>query len=312
MFQLAPGGLVEVGGKLRECGQFPVLRQRQLDAAGDLLHERHLGCAAHPGDGDTGAHGGPQAGIEVICFQENLAVGDGDDIGRHEGGNIAGLGFDDGQGGERPGLVLDAPVGNLLHILGIDPRGPLQQARVQVENIARIRLAARRTPQQQRDLPVRPGLLGQVVVDNQRILALVAEELAHRAPGIGRDELHRRRVGGACGHDDGVIHDAMLFEGAHDVGDGGHLLADGDVNTLDAAVSLVDDGVHGDGGLADLPVADDEFPLPAANGNHGVDTLEAGLHGLADRLTGNDARCHLLDRCRGRRLDRASAIDRIA
>jgi hypothetical protein len=57
----------------------------------------------------------------------------------------------------------------------------LQQARVQVEDVARVRLAARRTPQQQRDLAVRLRVLGQIVVDHQRVAAGVTEVLADGA-----------------------------------------------------------------------------------------------------------------------------------
>merc|ERR1719183_1141073 len=45
---------------------------------------------------------------------------------------------------------------------------------------------------------------------------------------------------------------------------------------------LVDDGVDGDGGLACLTVTNDQLALPAADGDEGVDGLEAGEHGLRD------------------------------
>src|SRR2546421_6196379 len=50
-----------------------------------------------------------------------------------------------------------------------------------------------------------------------------------------------------------------LLQLAHDIGDGRLLLADGDVNTLNAGGLLVDDGVDGEGGLAGLAVADDQL-----------------------------------------------------
>jgi hypothetical protein len=46
---------------------------------------------------------------------------------------------------------------------------------MQIEHVARIGLAAGRPPQQQRDLPVCPGLLGEVVINDERVLALVHE-----------------------------------------------------------------------------------------------------------------------------------------
>ena len=55
----------------------------------------------------------------------------------------------------------------------------LQQARVQVEDVARIGLAARRAAQQQRHLAIRPGVLGEIVVDDQRVPAVLHELFAH-------------------------------------------------------------------------------------------------------------------------------------
>ena len=52
---------------------------------------------------------------------------------------------------------------------------------------------------------------------------------------------------------------------------------------------LVDDRVDGDGGLAGLAVADDELALAAADGDHRVDGLDAGLQRLLDRLALDDA-----------------------
>jgi hypothetical protein len=43
--------------------------------------------------------------------------------------------------------------------------GALEQAAVHVEHVARVRLAARRAAQEQRELAVGHGLLGEVVVD---------------------------------------------------------------------------------------------------------------------------------------------------
>ena len=183
---------------------------------------------------------------------------------------------------------------------------------MQVEDIPGIRLPARRAAQQRGYLSVRPSLFGQVVVDDQRVFAAVAEVLAHCAAGIGRDELHRRRRRRARRHDDGMVHGSVFRERAHDVRDRRHLLADRDIDTLDVGVLLVDHRVHRDGGFADLPVADNQFPLPAADGHHGVDALDPHLHRLGDGMARDDARGNALDRQRGLRFHRTFAIDGIA
>ena len=183
---------------------------------------------------------------------------------------------------------------------------------MQVEHVSGIGFAARRPAQQQGNLPVRPCLLGQVVINDQGVLAAVAVVLAHGAAGIRSDVLHRRRVGRAGGDDRGVFHRAVFFQLVHHVGDGRGLLSDRDVDAFQVLALLVDDGVDGDRGLADFAVADDEFPLAAADGSHGVDGLEAGLHRLPYRLPRDYARRDLFDGVGHGGADRALAVHRPA
>ena len=49
--------------------------------------------------------------------------------------------------------------------------GPLQKARMDVEDVAGIGLAARRAAQEQRQLAVGPGVAGEVIVDDQNVPA---------------------------------------------------------------------------------------------------------------------------------------------
>ena len=98
--------------------------------------------------------------------------------------------------------------------------------------------------------------------------AAVAEIFAHRAAGIRRDVLHRRRIGSRGGDDDGVIHGAVIFERLHHLRHGGALLPDGDIDADHVAALLIDDRVERDGGLAGLAVADDQLALAAADRDH--------------------------------------------
>ena len=66
------------------------------------------------------------------------------------------------------------------------------------------------------------------------------------------------------------------------------------------------------GGLAGLPVADDQLALAAADRDHGVDRLQARLHRLLDALPVDHARSDALDRVELGRLDRALVVDRAA
>ncbi len=112
----------------------------------------------------------------------------------------------------------------------------LEQAGVQIEHVARIGFAARRAAQQQRHLAVGDGLLGQIVIDDDGVHAVVAEVLAHGAAGERREVLHRRRIRRGGGDDDRVFERALLFQHLHELGDGRTLLADRDVDAIELVV----------------------------------------------------------------------------
>src|SRR5690606_23210229 len=102
---------------------------------------------------------------------------------------------------------------------------------------------------------------------------------------------------GRGGRDDRrVLQRAGVLEGAADRRDRRALLTDGDVDAADLLRRvarlpvrlLVDDRVDRDRRLAGLAVADDQLTLAAADRDHRVDRLDAGLQRLVDRLAGHD------------------------
>src|SRR5208337_1764912 len=133
-----------------------------------------------------------------------------------------------------------------------------------------------------------------IVIDDQRVPLVVAEVFAHGARCIGRDVLHRRGLGSGGGHDDGVLHRAIVFESLHYLCDGRTLLPDRVVDADQVVALAVDDGVERDGGLAGLAVANDQFALAAANRDHAVDGLQPGRHRLANWLAVDYARSNAL------------------
>ena len=84
---------------------------------------------------------------------------------------------------------------------------------MEVENVARIGLAAGRTLEDEGDLAVGYGLLGEVVIDDERVAPRVAELLPDGGSGERRVVLQRRRVGGRRGHDYRVVHRPFGAEG---------------------------------------------------------------------------------------------------
>ena len=182
---------VEVGPELGEGLEVAVLGELDLELAGDLLHRRDLRVAADAGHRDAHVDGRAHAGVEEVGLEEDLPVGDRDHVGRDVGRHVAGLRLDDRQRRQRAAAEV---------VVELDRA--LEQAGVEVEDVARVGLATRRAAQQQRHLPVGVGVLGEVVVDDERVLAVVEEVLRHRAARVGRHVLDRRGLVGRGGDDD--------------------------------------------------------------------------------------------------------------
>ena len=182
---------------------------------------------------------------------------------------------------------------------------------MQIEHIARVGFTSRRTAKQQGYLTIGPGLLGQIVINDQGVLAAIAEVLAHRGASVRSDVLQSSRIGSRSGNDDRVVHGTVLSQLTDDVRDRGSLLANSDINADQVLALLVDDRVESDSRLAGLTVANDQLTLTAADRHHGVDGLKTGLNRLINRLTFNNARGDLFDHVVGLRIDRALAVNRL-
>ena len=160
---------------------------------------------------------------------------------------------------------------------------------MQVEHVARIRLAARRTAKDERHLTVSDGLLAQVVEYHKGMTACIAEILADSCSCKRSVILESGGIGGRGSHHYSIVHRSLLPEGLYDRGHGGALLAHGHVDTVHRvavkpALTLVDDRVDGNGSLSGLAVADDQLTLTPSDGNHGVYGLKTGLERLVHRL----------------------------
>jgi hypothetical protein len=183
---------------------------------------------------------------------------------------------------------------------------------VQVEDVAGVGLAAGRAPQQERHLPVGVGVLGQVVVDDQRVTAAVEEVLAHRATRVRGEVLDRGGLVGGRGDDDRVLERTGVLELLPDLDHRRHALADRHVDADEVRVLVVDDRVDADRRLAGLAVADDQLALAAADVRHRVDRLDARQHRLLHGLARHHAGCLELGRALLAGVDVALAVERVA
>ncbi|CDN44416.1 hypothetical protein BN871_EV_00020 [Paenibacillus sp. P22] len=295
------GYFVQIGAELGECRQLAVLGKVKLERAGYLFHRLRLSGGAYAGYGVADVDSRTLAGVEQVGFQEDLSVRDGDDVRRDVSGDIPGLRLNERKRRKGTAAELVVQLGRAL-----------QQTGVQVEDVARIGFPARWAAKQQGQLAVSGGLLGQVIVDDENMLAVVHEVLAHGAARIRSDVKQRGRLGSARRYDDRVIQRALAAEGFDNRTNRGLLLTDSDVDANHAVALLIDDRIDRDLRFARLAVADDELALAAADRNHGVDRLDARLHRLEYGFTGHDARCRRFDRTASRRRDRTVAVKRLA
>jgi hypothetical protein len=130
----------------------------------------------------------------------------------------------------------------------------------------------------------------------------------HRRSRVRGDVLQRSRAAGP-GDDHGrIVHGAVLFQFGHHRSHRGILLAHRDVEALDARIALIQDRVDGNRRLAGLAVADDQFPLPAADRGDRVYCFHPCLQRLAHRLPLGHARRQQFDRALHRAVDGAFLI----
>ena len=179
------GRSIKIGTELGESGNLTVLGQEELQGTSDLLHGLELSSGADTRDGQTDVDGRSDTLVEQLGFQEDLTVGNGNDVGGNVGRHVTTLGLDDGQGSHGTTTVLVVELG-----------GTLQQTRVQVEDVTGVSLTSRGTTQQQGHLTVGNGLLGQIVVDDQGVLPRMHEALSNGRASERSNVLQRSSFGG--------------------------------------------------------------------------------------------------------------------
>eukprot|EP00162_Nutomonas_longa_P014214 comp21872_c0_seq1/m.49537 comp21872_c0_seq1/g.49537 ORF comp21872_c0_seq1/g.49537 comp21872_c0_seq1/m.49537 type:complete len:544 (+) comp21872_c0_seq1:1425-3056(+) len=306
--ELLLGGSIEIRAELGESSNLTVLGKLELERAGNLLHGLDLGSRADTGHGQTDVDCRADTAVEKLSLKENLAVSDGNHVGRNVCRHITGLGLNDRERSQR------AAAKGLGHL-----GSALKKTRVQVEDISRVRLTARRTTEQKRHLTVGHSLLGKIVVDDQRMLAVVSKVLTNRASRVGRKELQRSSLRRSRSNNSGVLHGTTILEHLHDLRNSRALLADGNVDAVKLLAhitrlkvgSLVENRVHRNRSLAGLTITNDQLTLATTNRHKRIDGLETGLHRLIHRLTRNNAGrldLHARSLVGG---DRALSIDRL-
>ena len=224
---------IEIRGELREGRHLAILRELQLDLAGDLLHRLDLRRRADAAHREADIDGRTDAAIEQFGLEEDLAVGDRDHVGRDIGRDVAGLRLDDRQRGQRARAVLARSSSPRARAgVNADRRRRRDRLRGRAGGAAAATSGDRRPP---------------ASTDRHRrsaaCMPLSRKIFAHGAAGIGRQELQRRRLGRGRGDDDRVFERAVILQRLDDLRDGRALLADGDIDAielLDLVAACVD------------------------------------------------------------------------
>jgi len=166
---------------------------------------------------------------------------------------------------------------------------------VQVKNVTGIGLAAGWLAGQQCQLAVSCGMLGQIVDDDQRMLAVIPEIFGDRETRERRDPL--QSGGGRCRGDDkdAAFGGAMLPHRFDDPPHRGRALADRHIDADDVRVLLIDDRIDADGRLAGSPVADDQLALAAPDREQGVDYQNARIHRFGHEIAFDNRGCRAFD-----------------
>ncbi len=97
-----PAGLIQAGPEADKGFELLELGIGQFEVARGLTKGPALRLAAHAGNGPAHVHRRQHAQLVEGGREADLAVRDGNQVGGDVGGDVLGLGLDDGQGRERP------------------------------------------------------------------------------------------------------------------------------------------------------------------------------------------------------------------
>ena len=144
---------------------------------------------------------------------------------------------------------------------------------MKIEDISWVSLTTGWSSEKERHLSVGDGLLGKIVIDNKGVLGVVTEVLSNGASRVWGQELEWSGIRGGSSDNHGVSEGISLVEESHNVGDGGSLLSDGNVDavkrfgvvtSLEGGL-LVKDSINSNSGLSSLTISNNQLTLSSSN-----------------------------------------------
>mmetsp|Transcript_108989 Transcript_108989/g.150728 ORF Transcript_108989/g.150728 Transcript_108989/m.150728 type:complete len:396 (-) Transcript_108989:302-1489(-) len=279
------GGGIQIGTELGESSDFSVLSEFELEGTRHLLHGLDLSGRTDTGHGKTDVNGGSLTLVEELGFKEDLTIGNGDNVSGDIGGHITSLGLNDGKSGQRTTTL------RLVHL-----SCSFEETGMEIENITGVSLTTRRSSQKKGHLSVGNSLLGEIVIDNESVLAVVSEVLTDSATGVRSQVLKRSGLGGGSSNNDRVLEGIRVSEELDNVSNSGSLLTNSNVDRVELLVDLiviesrllVKDSINSNSGFTSLSVTNDELTLASTNRHKSINGLKTSLHRLVDGLSRHD------------------------
>ena len=151
--------------------------------------------------------------------------------------------------------------------------GTLKKTGMKIEDISWVSLTTWWSSEKKRHLSVGDGLLGEIVIDDKGVHSVVTEVFSNSASRVWSQELEWGGIRSSSGDHHGIFESVSLIEKSHNVGNGGSLLTDGDIDTVERlgvvtsikGSLLVKDGIDGNSGLTSLTITNDKLSLTSSN-----------------------------------------------
>jgi hypothetical protein len=144
---------------------------------------------------------------------------------------------------------------------------------MEIENITGVSFTTWGTSEKEGHLSISDSLLGKIVINDKSVHSVVTEIFTEGASGIGGNKLKGSGFRSSGGNNDGVSKSTSFIEGLYNVGDGGSLLSNSNINAIKLVFNfivvegdfLVKDGIDSDGSFSSLSISNDEFSLSSSN-----------------------------------------------
>ena len=148
---------------------------------------------------------------------------------------------------------------------------------MQVENVTWVCFTPWWSAEKQGKCTISSGMLGQVIINNEDILALLHPLFTNCTTRIWCDVLQWCKFGCCCCNNNCIIHGSEGFQCVYNRRYCRLFLTNCNIDTKDILSFLIDNRIKSNGCLTSLSVTDNQLTLTTANRDHGVNRLNSCL-----------------------------------